>query len=105
MKKTKTQTTTHATARIVGILVALVAAVVPLFGAGLALAQGEGKGDYEPVTAAAAQAARTDPSPYLLAAYGFIWVVVLLYVISVARGLAQTRAEVADLRRRVEQGR
>jgi CcmD family protein len=92
------------TARIVGILVALAAAVVPLFGAAVAFAQGQG-GDYEPVTAAAQQAARTDPSPYLLAAYGFIWVVVLLYVISVARGLAQTRAEVADLRRRVDGAR
>jgi CcmD family protein len=83
---------------IAGIL-ALVAAAVPLFGAGVALAQGS---EYEPVTAAAQAATRTDPNPYLLAAYGFIWVVVLLYVVSVARGLAQTRAEVADLRRRVD---
>jgi hypothetical protein len=88
---------------IAAALAALFGVMLPLFGAGVALAQGQGDG-YEPVTAAAAQAARTDPSPYLLAAYGFIWVVVLLYVISVARGLARTRVEVAELRRRVESG-
>jgi hypothetical protein len=90
---------TRLVARTAAAIAVLVAVVMPLFGAGVALAQG---GDYEPVTAAAAQATRTDPNPYLLGAYGFIWVVVLLYVISVARGLAAARAEVAELRRRVE---
>jgi CcmD family protein len=56
--------------------------------------------EYEPVTDLSRP--KTDPNPFIVAAYGFIWLVVLLYVISVARGLAKARAEVAELRRRVD---
>jgi CcmD family protein len=38
----------------------------------------------------------------LAAAYGFIWVAVVVYVVVLARGLARTNAEMAELRKRVE---
>lgn len=40
-------------------------------------------------------------TPFVAAAYGFIWVAVLLYVFSVARGLGRVQAELEDLRRRL----
>ena len=48
---------------------------------------------------------RTDPNPFILAAYGFIWVAVLVYVVLVARGLGQAQGEVEALRRRVDAGK
>lgn len=43
------------------------------------------------------------PAGKLLAgAYGFIWVAVVVYVVVLARGLARTNAEIAELRKRVE---
>jgi hypothetical protein len=41
--------------------------------------------------------------PFIVGAYGFIWVAVLVYVVVVARGLGRVEGEVADLRRRVDQ--
>ena len=87
--------------RLVAVLAVTLAALAagPLatfIGVGRALAD-----EYEPVTGTVAQT-RTDPNPFIVAAYGFIWVVVLLYVIGVARGLGRARAEVAELRRRVD---
>jgi CcmD family protein len=84
--------------RIAGFVAAIVALLGPV-PAWLALGQAWAQ-EYEPVTAAAQT--RTDPNPYLLAAYGFIWAAVLVYVIAVARGLGSARAEVAELRRRVD---
>ena len=45
-----------------------------------------------------------DPNPYILAAYGFMWVAVLVYVVMVARGLQRARCEIESLRRRVDAG-
>jgi CcmD family protein len=39
--------------------------------------------------------------PFVGTAYGFIWIAVLLYVLSVARGLARVRRDVEELRRTV----
>ena len=39
--------------------------------------------------------------PFVGTAYGFIWIAVLLYVLSVARGLARVRRDVEELRRQV----
>lgn len=41
---------------------------------------------------------------FIAGAYGFIWVAVLVYVVFVARGLARTNAEVAELRRKLDGG-
>lgn len=40
-------------------------------------------------------------APFLAAAYGFIWVAVLVYVVVVARRLRRVRDDIEDLRRRV----
>jgi CcmD family protein len=40
--------------------------------------------------------------PFVGIAYGFIWVAILAYVISVARGLNRVRGELDDLRRKVD---
>ena len=74
-------------------------ALVVLLASARAFAQEAG---YEPVTGSGL--AKTDPNPYIVAAYGFIWAALLLYVISIARGLAKARTEVAELRRRVGGG-
>jgi CcmD family protein len=39
---------------------------------------------------------------FVSAAYGFIWIAVLVYVIFVARGLARTNREIAELKRKLE---
>jgi CcmD family protein len=39
--------------------------------------------------------------PFVGTAYGFIWIAVLVYVLSVARGLARVRRDVEELRRTV----
>jgi hypothetical protein len=43
----------------------------------------------------------TDPNPFIIGAYGFMWVAVLAYVAFVARGLSRGRAEVEELRKKV----
>jgi hypothetical protein len=88
---------TRTAARVAGV-VAMILALGPV-PAWLAMGQALAE-EYEPVTAAAT--ARTDPNPFLIAAYGFIWAALLVYVIGVARGLGKARAEVAELRRRVD---
>jgi CcmD family protein len=49
-------------------------------------------------------AERIPAGPFLAGAYGFIWVAVLAYVVSVARGLGRVRGEIDELRRRVDRG-
>jgi len=56
--------------------------------------------EYEPVTEASQP--KTDPSPFVIGAYGFIWVAVLVYVVVVARGLGRANREIEELRRRVD---
>ncbi|HVZ87086.1 MAG TPA: hypothetical protein VHG72_08955 [Polyangia bacterium] len=40
--------------------------------------------------------------PFVAAAYGFIWIAVLAYVVMVARGLGRVRQDIRDLRARVD---
>ena len=39
---------------------------------------------------------------FVAAAYGFIWIAVLVYVVSVARGLGRVRKDLGDLKGRIE---
>ncbi len=39
---------------------------------------------------------------FVSAAYGFIWIAVLLYVVSVARGLTAVRKDLANLRSKID---
>lgn len=39
---------------------------------------------------------------FVSAAYGFIWIAVLLYVVVVARGVARVNREMAELRRKLD---
>jgi len=41
-------------------------------------------------------------TPFVGAAYGFIWLALLLYVLVVARGLAGVQRDIQDLRRRLD---
>lgn len=40
--------------------------------------------------------------PFVAAAYGFIWIAILVYVLSVARGLSKVRQDLAELRRKID---
>jgi CcmD family protein len=40
--------------------------------------------------------------PFVGAAYGFIWIAILVYVLSVARGLANVRQDLAELRKKID---
>lgn len=57
--------------------------------------------EYEKFTGKAAD--QIPAGPFIAGAYGFIWAAVLVYVLSIARKLARTRAEIDDLRRRLDQ--
>jgi CcmD family protein len=39
---------------------------------------------------------------FVAAAYGFIWIAVLVYVVSIARGLGRVRKDLADLRNKID---
>ena len=41
-------------------------------------------------------------SPFVAAAYSFIWIAVLAYVIVLARGIARVRKETAELRAKLD---
>jgi len=41
--------------------------------------------------------------PFVGLAYSFIWIAVLVYVVSLARNVSRTRAELEELRRKVDQ--
>jgi len=71
------------------------AALASLLGAGAARAQEYVKVENVP--------REQLPAPQFVgAAYGFIMIAILVYVFSVARRLARTRGEIAELRARVE---
>ena len=76
----------------------LIFALVWLAAGGAAWAQQgyEAVPDRDPTTIAA--------NPFLAGAYGFIWVAVVVYLVFVARGLARTKDEVAQLRRKLDGG-
>ena len=72
-----------------------IAALAVLLGSGAAYAQ-----EYVKVENATREQL---PAPQFVgAAYGFIWVAILVYVIVVARRLAKTRGDIDELRRRVD---
>jgi CcmD family protein len=64
---------------------------------GLALAQEFQKVEGAPRAEMAA-------SPFVVGAYGFIWLAILVYVFFVARGLARVDKELGDLQRRLRSG-
>ncbi len=80
--------------RLLGFVTGLFALVVPL--AAWAADQ------YEPVNEATRE--HMNPNPYILGAYGFMWVAVVVYVVMVARGMGRAREEIESLRRRVDTG-
>jgi CcmD family protein len=40
--------------------------------------------------------------PFVATAYGFIWIAILVYVLVVARGLANVRKDLTDLRKKID---
>ena len=85
MKKTKLWI------RISTLVVGAVVAVLP----GLAAAQ-------EFVKVEGAPRQEIPSGPFVAAAYGFIWIAVLAYVVVVARGLGRVRQDLRDLRAKVD---
>lgn len=79
--------------RASGLLVLLAGLCAPL----TALAQ-----EFEKVQGGPAQ--EVPAVPFVGIAYGFIWVAVLVYLVSVARGLGRVRDEIGELRRKVDAG-
>ena len=61
----------------------------------LALAQ-----EFEKVTGAVRE--EIPARPLVAAAYGFIWIALLAYVVFVARGLGRVRQDLADLRAKID---
>jgi CcmD family protein len=66
------------------------------------LAAAQTSAGYEPVNEATRVA--TNPNPFILGAYGFIWVAVLVYVVMLARSMRRTQSELEQLRRKVGGG-
>jgi hypothetical protein len=77
-------------------LTVALAAVLCWLAPALALAQ-----QFEKVSGAAREEL---PAPrFVAAAYGFIWIAVLLYVVWVASGYARVRKDLDDLKRKIDQ--
>ena len=70
-------------------------AVLSLLSPGIALAQ-----DFQKVEGALRP--ELPSVPFVAAAYGFIWIAILVYVLAVARGLSKVRQELAELRRKID---
>jgi len=89
-----TPTRSCATARISGASVLVLAAMLA---SRTALAQ-----EFERVEG---HVSETIPAaPFLAAAYGFIWVAVVVYLVMVARRLGGVRADIEDLKKRLAGG-
>jgi CcmD family protein len=73
----------------------LAAAAAALLSPALALAQ-----QFEKVSGKVAD--EVPAVPFVGIAYGFIWVAILGYVVFVARGVARTRDDIAELRRKLD---
>jgi CcmD family protein len=85
------------------VLARLAAAFCLLLGlAAPVLALAQSPDGYEPVNEATR--VRTDANPFILGAYGFIWVAVVVYVVMLARNMRRTQAELEQLRRKVGGG-
>ena len=70
------------------------AAAALMFHPGLALAQ-----EFQKVEGAARQ--EVPAVPFVGLAYGFIWIAILAYVFSIARGLSRVDKELAELQRKL----
>jgi CcmD family protein len=60
------------------------------------------QGDFVPVSALPTQAEQLPAAPLVMAAYGFVWVAVLVYVWSLWKRMTRLERELADLQRRVQ---
>ncbi len=76
-------------------LVALVAGALCWFAPALAAAQ-----VFEKVSGAVRE--ELPAGRFVAAAYGFIWIAVVVYVVSIARGLGRVRKELGDLKSRID---
>jgi CcmD family protein len=56
--------------------------------------------EFEKVTGAVRE--EIPARPLVAAAYGFIWIALLAYVVFVARGLGRVRQDLADLRAKID---
>jgi CcmD family protein len=79
------------------IRLALAALVALVAAPGLALAQ-----EFQKVEGAPRQ--EMAASPFVVGAYSFIWLAVVVYVFIVARGLARVDRELRDLEQKLQRG-
>jgi len=91
-----TTQTTHSTRSLAHTFLRIAwFAVLSLLSPGIALAQ-----DFQKVEGALRP--ELPSVPFVAAAYGFIWIAILVYVLAVARGLSKVRQELAELRRKID---
>ncbi len=74
---------------------ALLAAALSLAAPALAVAQ-----EFEKVSGAARE--ELPAGRFVAAAYGFIWIAVVVYLLSIARGLGRVRKDLGDLRSKLD---
>ncbi len=77
------------------IVIKLLMAVAVLAAPAAVLAQ-----NYQPVEGRVRES--IPAAPFLAAAYAFMWVAVLVYVVLVARRLGRVQSDIEELRRRLE---
>jgi CcmD family protein len=85
MKKTKLW------ARILALVVGAIVAALPALAAAQEFVKVEGPPRQE-----------MPAGPFVAAAYGFIWIAILAYVVVVARGLGRVRQDLRDLRAKID---
>jgi CcmD family protein len=78
-----------------GRFVAVVAGALCCLSPALVSAQ-----EFEKVTGAVRE--ELPAGRFVAAAYGFIWIAVLVYVVSIARGLGKVRKDLGDLKNKLE---
>ncbi|HEY6475826.1 MAG TPA: hypothetical protein VI456_04540 [Polyangia bacterium] len=74
---------------------ALAAAMLVCLAPALAVAQ-----EFEKVSGAMRE--ELPAGRFVAAAYGFIWIAVVLYVVSIARGLGRVRKDLGDLKQKID---
>jgi CcmD family protein len=74
---------------------ALMAAALCWFAPAIAAAQ-----EFEKVSGAVRE--ELPAGRFVAAAYGFIWIAVLVYVVSIARGIARVRKDIGDLKSKID---
>jgi CcmD family protein len=79
----------------VGALLALAAGALCWLAPALAAAQ-----EFEKVSGAVRE--ELPAGRFVAAAYGFIWIAVLIYVVSIARGLGRVRKDLGDLKQKID---